>query len=170
MRIAFRLVNDKSRDFINCLIKNQELELLCFVDGNENKWGEVDCESGIPYISPYKFLDMYEKNKVDKIVISPYSGAYTALDVANEMISMGIPTEAILLPAIPDIDEKVPHLEKEPPYLEVFSPTYVSENTSRVPFPDIDESSVRTPIFSFPVRSKIQTAEIQPPLSSSRPA
>ncbi len=106
MRIAFRLVNDKSRDFINCLIKNQELELLCFVDGNENKWGEVDCESGIPYISPYKFLDMYEKNKVDKIVISPYSGAYTALDVANEMISMGIPTEAILLPAIPDIDEK----------------------------------------------------------------
>ena len=34
---------------------------------------------------------------------------------------------------------KVPYLEKEPPYLEVFSPTYVSVNTSGVPFPDIDE-------------------------------
>lgn len=106
MRIAFRLVNEKSRDFINCLLNSKEIELVCFVDGNENKWGSRDCESGISYISPYKFLDLYEENKIDKIVISPYLGAHTALDVVGELTSMGIPKEGIALPAIPDIEQK----------------------------------------------------------------
>lgn len=113
MRIAFRLVNNKSRNFINCLMKSEEIELVCFVDGNENKWGDIDCESGIQYVSPYKFLDLYEERKIDKIVISPYSGVHIAWDVVNEMISMGIPKEGIVLPAIPDIEGKEEIEEKD---------------------------------------------------------
>lgn len=106
MRLAFRLVTDKSRNLINLLMESKDIEIAYLVDGNEEKWGTTDCESGLPYISPYKFLDLYETDKIDKILISPYSGANTALDVVKEMMGMGIPKEGFLLPAIPDIEGK----------------------------------------------------------------
>ncbi|MCM1124306.1 MAG: radical SAM protein [Eubacterium sp.] len=106
MRIAFRLLTDKSRKLLDKLMKCKDLEIVGLVDGNEEKWGTIDCKSGLSYISPYKFLDLYETDKIDKLFISPYSGANTALDVVEEMMEMGISKESFLLPAIPDIEEK----------------------------------------------------------------
>ena len=113
MRIAFRLVTDKSRKLINRLMESKDIEIVCLVDGNEEKWETIDFESGLPYVSPYKFWDLYEADKIDKILISPYSGAYTALDVIDEMMGMGISRDSFLLPAIPDIEEKENFTEED---------------------------------------------------------
>ena len=106
MRIAFRLLTDKSRKLLNCLLKSKDIEIAYLVDGNEEKWGTIDCESGLSYISPYKFWDLYESHQIDKVFISPYSGANIALDVVAEWGGMGIPRESFLLPAIPDVEGK----------------------------------------------------------------
>ncbi|MCX4320994.1 MAG: radical SAM protein, partial [Lachnospiraceae bacterium] len=113
MRIAFRLLTDKSRKLINRLLESKDIEIVCLVDGNDKKWGTIDCESGLPYVSPYKFLDLYEADGIGKILISPYSGAYTALDVVDEMMGMGIPRETFLLPAIPDVEQKKNFTEED---------------------------------------------------------
>ena len=113
MRIAFRLVTDKSRKLINRLMESKDIEIVCLVDGNEEKWETIDFESGLSYVSPYKFWDLYEADKIDKILISPYSGAYTALDVVDEMMGMGLSRDSFLLPAIPDIEEKENFTEED---------------------------------------------------------
>ena len=51
MRIAFRLVTDKSRKLINRLVESKDIEIVCLVDGNEEKWETIDFESGLPMFS-----------------------------------------------------------------------------------------------------------------------
>lgn len=102
MRIAFRLFNETSKLLIDSILKNKEIELVCFVDANDHKWGVTETDYHIPYISPYRLLSMMRSGEIDKLVISPYCRCNTVNDVISESIEMGIDVNNIIVPAVPD--------------------------------------------------------------------
>lgn len=106
LKIALRLVNKKSRKVVGLLSKTDGIKIACIIGRDDHMWGEYDDELNTPIISPYKALDLVEGGQLDRIIILPYSGAMLAREVLNEMIKLGIPEKILLMPAVPDLEEK----------------------------------------------------------------
>ena len=102
MRVALRLVNPKSRVFVNRIISNTDIEVLYIVDRNDQKWGDLDDDYELPIISPYKLLQLVDSGEIDFLVILPFCGYYATKDVIEESIEMGVPKERLLAPSVPD--------------------------------------------------------------------